>query len=134
MTIRVHSYVDGTCKSCGAFKNSGHVGPSWCSGRPSARAEANALREEVARLTRERDEARADFDLVAEALGLAEWPEGQGGCRVAPVQEIVSYAREARKASERLPEMSEALSMSCETPPARCECAGCSYAREKGGA
>jgi len=58
VTIRVHSYVDGTCTACGAVKNTDHLGPSWCSGRPTARAEANTLRAAV----RERDEARAEVE------------------------------------------------------------------------
>ena len=62
MTIRVHSYVDGVCTSCGAVRSNDHLGPSWCSGRPTARAEANTLREQVERLTRERDEARAEVE------------------------------------------------------------------------
>jgi len=66
VTIRVHSYVDGVCKSCGAVKNTDHIGPSWCSGRPTARAEANTLREQVERLTRERDEARANYAFMVE--------------------------------------------------------------------
>lgn len=39
--------------------------------------------------------------------------------------------RDALKA--RVASMMESMSMSCEEPPAKCECAGCSYAREKGG-
>jgi hypothetical protein len=66
MTIRVHSYVNDVCKSCGAVKNNDHIGPSWCSGRPTARAEANTLREQVERLTRERDEARANYAFMVE--------------------------------------------------------------------
>jgi len=61
VTIRVHSYVDGTCTACGAVKSTDHIGPSWCSGRPTASTEANTLRVEVERLTRERDEARANY-------------------------------------------------------------------------
>jgi len=70
VTIRVHSYVDGVCKSCGAVKNNDHIGPSWCSGRPTARAEANTLRAEVERLTRERDEARAELARLQKAAAL----------------------------------------------------------------
>jgi hypothetical protein len=39
--------------------------------------------------------------------------------------------RDAMKA--RIASMMESMSMACEEPPANCECAGCSYAREKGG-
>lgn len=34
----------------------------------------------------------------------------------------------------RIEQMMESMSMACEEPPTGCECAGCSYAREKGGA
>ena len=45
--------------------------------------------------------------------------------------EDVEAERDALKA--RVASMMESMSMSCEEPPANCECAGCSYAREKGG-
>lgn len=34
----------------------------------------------------------------------------------------------------RVASMQDSMSMSCEEPPTGCQCAGCSYARERGGA
>lgn len=93
------------------------------------------------RTEEERDEALAkasraekNFASVAEALDLADRPEGQGGIQVAPAEEIVEFARKAMRRYNQWDDVSESLSMACETPATGCECAGCSYAREKSGA
>lgn len=44
---------------------------------------------------------------------------------------LLEDERDALKA--RVERMMESLSMACEEPPASCQCAGCSYAREKAG-
>ncbi len=44
---------------------------------------------------------------------------------------LAKALRDALK--ERIARMMESISMACEEPRTGCECAGCSYAREKGG-
>lgn len=82
---------------------------------------------------RERDEARRDFVRVADALGLVSTDDTGRIGAVAPVEEVVKEARLAASALAKQAELFESLSMACETPPEGCDCAGCSYAREKGG-
>lgn len=45
--------------------------------------------------------------------------------------EVVERERDALKV--RVGHMMESMSMACEEPPAGCQCAGCSYSREKAG-
>lgn len=45
--------------------------------------------------------------------------------------EVAERERDALKA--RVERMTESMSMACEEPRTGCECAGCSYARERGG-
>jgi hypothetical protein len=85
-------------------------------------------------LRAELDEARRHFVLVAEAFGLVSTDDTGRIGEVASVDEVVTHARECASAFAQREEIVEALIMSCETPPPGCQCAGCSYAREKGGA
>jgi len=57
-----------------------------------------------------------------------------------PLKAVERTVREFRAAiakrdalEARIASMQESMSMACEEPPTNCECAGCSYAREKGG-
>jgi hypothetical protein len=82
----------------------------------------------------ERDEARRAFVLVAEAFGLVSTDDTGRIGQVASVDEVVAHAKEAAAALSKWEEVQESLLMACEDPRAGCECPGCSYAREKGGA
>jgi hypothetical protein len=46
---------------------------------------------------------------------------------------LAEAVRERDALKERIARMMESISMACEEPRTGCECAGCSYAREKGG-
>lgn len=88
----------------------------------------------VERTVREFAQFRRDFVRVADALGLVSADDmGRIGA-IASVEDIVTEARLAAKALAREPDLYTSLRMSCEEPPTGCECAGCSYARERGGA
>lgn len=75
-----------------------------------------------------------DFIKVADALGLVSTDDTGRIGAVASVEEAVAEAKQAARALARQPELFEAMSMACENPPAGCDCAGCSYAKEKSGA
>lgn len=49
------------------------------------------------------------------------------------VREFRAVIAERDAMKDRIASMQESMSMACEEPPTNCECAGCSYAREKGG-
>lgn len=46
---------------------------------------------------------------------------------------IDMYERFVRALKVRVGHMMESMSMACEEPPSGCQCAGCSYSREKAG-
>lgn len=98
------------------------------------RTHAEILTDYSEKLEQERDAARRDFIRVADALGLVSTDDTGRIGAVAGVEEVVEEARQAARALARQPELFESMSMSCEEPPTGCECAGCMYAREKGGA
>lgn len=58
------------------------------------------------------------------------------------VARFLSYARtdvprlveEIRRLKKLVSQYEESASMACEEPPPNCSCAGCSYARDRGGA
>lgn len=76
-------------------------------------------------------EARRDFVLVADALGLVSTDDTGKIGAVAPVEDVVAEAKQAASALARQSELFESMRMACEEPPPKCECAGCMYAREK---
>ncbi len=78
--------------------------------------------------------ASRDFVKVADALGLVSTDDTGRIGAVASVEDVVAQARKATAALARQPDMFESLSMACENPPEGCDCAGCSYAKEKNGA
>ncbi len=78
--------------------------------------------------------ASRDFIKVADALGLVSTDDTGRIGAVTSVEDVVEHARKATAALARQPELFEAMSMACENPPAGCDCAGCSYAKEKSGA
>jgi len=88
----------------------------------------------VERTVREFAQSRRDFVRLADALGLVSTDDTGRIGAIASVESIVARARLAAKALAREPDLYESLRMSCEEPPTGCECAGCSYARERGGA
>lgn len=47
--------------------------------------------------------------------------------------EIDLLRAEQARLRARIESMEESMSMACEEPPTGCECAGCMYARERGG-
>jgi hypothetical protein len=47
--------------------------------------------------------------------------------------DAMRLAEERDDLKARVASMMESMSMSCENPPTGCDCAGCSYAQEKGG-
>jgi hypothetical protein len=96
-------------------------------------SELNEHKENAIKATGLLVEARRDFVLVADALGLVSTDDTGRIGAVAPVEEVVKEARLAASALAKQAELFESLSMACETPPEGCDCAGCSYAREKGG-
>lgn len=84
-----------------------------------ARDEAQrALSAEVQQLVKDRDFLRNHYSMETAAMLRAE---------------LASARAEIERLQHRIATMQESLSMSCEEPLANCECAGCSYAREKGG-
>jgi hypothetical protein len=82
---------------------------------------------------RERDEARRDFVRVADALGCVSTDDTGRAGALASVEEVVEQARKAQKCFDLWEDVHAASFMACENPPTGCDCAGCSYAREKGG-
>lgn len=82
----------------------------------------------------EADKARADFLAVAEALGCVSTDDTGRIGAVASLKEVLDCAVEAVRKANKWDDVQDSLNMACENPPPRCECPGCSYAREKGGA
>jgi hypothetical protein len=82
----------------------------------------------------ERDAARAEFIALADALGMVSRDDTGRIGMVASVEEAVYAAVEAVRKANKWDDVRESLDMACENPPPNCECPGCSYAREKGGA
>lgn len=78
--------------------------------------------------------ARADFIALADALGMVSRDDTGRIGMVASVEEAVYAAVEAVRKANKWDDVQESLDMACENPPPNCECPGCSYAREKGGA
>lgn len=97
-------------------------------------AELNTHKANAAAATQLLVEARKDFVLVADALGLVSTDDTGRIGAVASVEEVVAEAKQAAAALARQPELFESMRMSCEEPPSKCECAGCMYSREKSGA
>lgn len=73
-------------------------------------------------LLRQRDEVTAQRDNAVDASKEGAW-----------MARALDAERERDALKERIARMMESISMACEEPPTNCECAGCSYAREKGG-
>lgn len=98
------------------------------------RQELEAHKCAAAQLARERDDARADFLAVAEALGCVSTDDTGRIGAVRSVDELVEHAREAQRRWMHWDELEESFLMACQNPPEGCDCEGCSLAREKGGA
>jgi predicted nuclease with TOPRIM domain len=49
------------------------------------------------------------------------------------IKHLHAAERERDALKARVERMTESMSMACEEPSTGCECAGCSYARERGG-
>jgi hypothetical protein len=80
------------------------------------------------RCAEERGERRAQAEVERLRRLLDHATQSNPGTSV-----LVMLMDEAAKLRERIASMQESMSMACEEPPTNCECAGCSYAREKGG-
>jgi len=100
----------------------------------AGRTAEDAMRATLTRVLRERDEARRDFVRVADALGCVSTDDTGRAGALASVEEVVEQARKAQKCFDLWEDVHAASFMACENPPTGCDCAGCSYAREKGGA
>lgn len=86
---------------------------------------AEAAVKEINRLKR-------DYDRIADAMGLADWAEGQGFCHVAPVEDVIDAAREYQLLKSEVERLRWGNDMACEnTPTAGCECPGCETARSR---
>jgi hypothetical protein len=99
--------------------------------------DVDAVAERAAVLIRELRDQVADLQAAAEESEhqmhlriRSGYDKTIADCWRAKVAEVEAEG-DALKA--RVASMMESMSMSCEEPPANCECAGCSYAREKGG-
>ena len=80
------------------------------------------------RCAEERGERRAQAEVERLRRLLDHATQSNPGTSV-----LVMLMDEAAKLRERIASMQESMSMACEEPRTGCECAGCSYAREKGG-
>lgn len=124
----------------------GLLSSEWLMRTARAERECNDLRNEVARLKQDAvafrqacDSAEAalkqalnEYERVAEALGLADWAEGQGICKVAPFEDVLAAAREYQRLRGEVEELRWGNEMACEnTPNPACECPGCETARER---
>lgn len=124
----------------------GMLASEWVMRTARAERECNDLRNEVARLKQDAiafrnacDSAEAalkqalnEYERVAEALGLADWAEGQGICKVAPFEDVLAAAREYQRLRGEVEELRWGNEMACEnTPNPACECPGCATARER---
>lgn len=74
MDCKHHWLGESVCEHCGAF-------------------ESEQLRARIAEVTRERDEARADYLACAEAVGIVYAPD-TGPCFAGPVDAVVEHIRE----------------------------------------
>ena len=84
------------------------------------------LVDEVRRLASEREESEHRMHLRIRS-GYDKTIADSWRAKVAEVE------RERDALKERIARMMESISMACEEPPSGCQCAGCSYSREKAG-
>jgi hypothetical protein len=80
-------------------------------------------------------EAAAALDTRSHEAGVyARRMEQAQKARRKAIAERDEARAEVERLRARIASMQESMMMSCEEPPTGCQCAGCSYAREKGGA
>lgn len=80
-------------------------------------------------------EAAAALDARSHEAGLyARRMEQAQKARKAAIAERNALRAKVEELEARIASMQESMMMACEEPPTGCQCAGCSYARERGGA
>jgi hypothetical protein len=114
--------------------------------RDDARAELQKTRDDFSSVWESRDEVIQERERARQACN-AYWHDlsrigslCEQSADEYPLKAVERTVREFRAViaerdamKARIASMMESMSMACEEPPTNCECAGCSYAREKGG-
>jgi chromosome segregation ATPase len=117
----------------------------WCDAEIDALrlalSAAATMREAMSEtIQRERTEVGRLTGLLAESVALVRELDASTEAaallleRDALAAEVVERTNERNRLASKLVEAEESNAMACERPTANCDCAGCSYAREIGGA